>query len=69
VKKKITLAAARVNAGLTQEEMGKKIGVDRRVIISWENGSAKMRPGYVIAWAAITGFDVEDFSLPEKSTL
>lgn len=36
--KKITLKAARVNAGLTQEEAAQAINVTGRTLISWENG-------------------------------
>ena len=36
--KKITLAAARVNAGLTQAELCKKVGVCKNILIDWEKG-------------------------------
>lgn len=35
---RITLAAARVNAKMTQEEAAKSIGVTKYTIINWENG-------------------------------
>ncbi|WP_288802562.1 helix-turn-helix transcriptional regulator [uncultured Dialister sp.] len=35
---KLTLKAARVNAGLTQEEAGQRIGVSKDVISNWERG-------------------------------
>lgn len=35
---KLTLKAARVNAGYTQEEAGKLIGVSKDVISNWERG-------------------------------
>lgn len=35
---KITLAAARVNAGMTQEEAAKQMKVDRSTIRRWEKG-------------------------------
>lgn len=35
---KLTLKAARVNAGYTQEEAGKRIGVSKDVISNWERG-------------------------------
>ena len=35
---KISLAAARVNAGLTQAETAEKMGVTKRTIINWEKG-------------------------------
>lgn len=34
----ITLAAARVNAGLTQQEAANAIGVDKSTLLSWEKG-------------------------------
>ena len=34
---KITLKAARVNAGLTQKELAEKIGKSETTIIKWEN--------------------------------
>ena len=34
----ITLKAARVNAGLTQKELAKKLGVTNTTVNSWENG-------------------------------
>lgn len=39
----ISLAAARVNAGLTQEAAAKKMGVTKQTIINWEKG--KIVPG------------------------
>lgn len=39
----ISLAAARVNAGLTQEDIAKKMGVSKQTIINWEKG--KVVPG------------------------
>lgn len=45
---KITLKAARVNAGMTQKEAADKIGVSETTIINWENGktacNARMMP-------------------------
>ena len=37
---KISLAAARVNANLTQEGAAQKIGVNRSTIQNWENGKS-----------------------------
>ena len=42
-KLQITLAAARVNAGFTQEEVAKKMGISKQTIINWEKG--KNMPG------------------------
>lgn len=64
----ISLAGARVSAGLTQQEMADKLGIHRSHVVSMEKGKAPIRPAYLIAWAAITGFDVKDIFLPSEST-
>lgn len=38
---KISLAAARVNAGMTQEEVAKKMQVSKNTIINWEKSLAE----------------------------
>lgn len=35
---KISLRAARVNAGMTQEEVAKVVGKGKQTIVNWENG-------------------------------
>lgn len=37
----ITLKATRVNAGLTQKELAKELGVTTTTINSWENGDTE----------------------------
>lgn len=39
---KISLKAARINANLTQAELGKKIGRNPSTILNWENGNTKI---------------------------
>lgn len=39
----ISLAAARVNAGYTQEGVAKKMGISKQTIVNWEKG--KIIPG------------------------
>ena len=63
---KITLEAARVNAGLTQAEMADKLGISRKMVVDFESGRREMRPAYLIAYAHLTGFDVDDILLPVK---
>lgn len=42
-KLQISLAAARVNAGLTQGDVAEKMHVSRQTIVNWEKG--KVVPG------------------------
>lgn len=37
---KITMASARVNAGLTQKQLGKACRVSESTIVNWENGKS-----------------------------
>ena len=41
---KISLAAARVNAGLTQEYVANKMEVTRQSIVNWEKGKVIPKP-------------------------
>ena len=40
-KLQISLAAARVNAGLTQEEVAKQLKVSKNTVVNWENGKTE----------------------------
>jgi transcriptional regulator with XRE-family HTH domain len=68
VAKKLTIKAARVSAGYTQETMAKAIGLTREYINALENGRAPFSRAILLAWSKITGFEVDDFILPEVST-
>lgn len=37
---KITLAAARVNRGLTQKELAQMLGISNKTLCSWEKGKS-----------------------------
>lgn len=37
---KITLAAARVNVGLSQKEAAKRLGISNKTLCKWETGAA-----------------------------
>lgn len=39
-KFQISLAAARVNAGLTQEEVARSLGISKNTLINWEKGKS-----------------------------
>ena len=40
-KIRITLAAARVNAGMTQEEVSKEMHISKNTLVNWEKGKTK----------------------------
>ena len=63
---KISLRAARVNAGLSQEEMAKRLGVTREAVASWETGRVKIKDIHLYAICHVTGFAPDDLFLPDK---
>lgn len=65
---KITLEAARVNAGFTQAELAEKMGVSRATVINWEAGKSDMKAAYLYMFCGLTGLTEDDILLPEKST-
>lgn len=65
---KLTLKAARVNMGLTQDELAERMGVSRSTVIDWENGKREMRTTYVYLFCSITGLTEDDILLPVITT-
>lgn len=67
-KLQISLAAARVNAKLTQEEVAKKMRIGKRTVINWEKGVVMPSFADLNMLANIYGIPVDNIFLPEKST-
>lgn len=65
---KITMEAARVNAGLTQAELADKMGVSRQTVFDWEKGKREIKTAYLYLFCRVTGFSEDDILLPKKST-
>ncbi len=65
---KIHVNAARVNAGLSQEDLADKMGVTRQTVIAWEQNRREMSTPQVFMFCHITGFSMDDIILPKKST-
>ena len=65
---KITLRAARVNAGYTQDELAEKLKVSRATVNAWECGRADLKPHHLYAFCYATGVSEDDILLPVKST-
>ena len=65
---KITMAAARVNAHLSQAELADKMGVSRSSVIDWENGKREMRTAYAHLFCSIVGMSEDDILFPTVAT-
>lgn len=62
---KISLAAARVNAGFSQKGAAKKLGVATATLCRWERGRNKVPKMATLAMSSLYGVPEELFSLPE----
>lgn len=65
---KITLAAARVNAGMTQEQAAEKIGVTKHTIISWEKGRSIPKIAYFEMLCRVYDIPKDSIFLPDDLT-
>ncbi len=65
---KITLAAARVNAGLTQEDVARELHVSKQTIINWEKGKCAVGYAQAKALEALYGIPMDNIFLPLNFT-
>ena len=63
----ISLAAARVNAKMTQNEVAKAIGVSNQTICNWENGKAEPTYSQAKQLSKLYGISLDYIFLPEQS--
>ena len=63
---KIGLRAARANAGLTLEEVGKVIGKSAYTIAKYEKGESVPKWDVFNKLCNLYGFNVDDIFLPEQ---
>lgn len=65
---RISLAAARVNAKMTQKQVAEKMGVSKQTIINWEKG--KVVPGIpeICMMSKLYNMPEEYIFLPSYST-
>lgn len=60
---KITLKAARVNAGLTQEQVKEKTGISRSTLVGWESGKTRPRLGKLIEVCNLYGVQLTEIKI------
>lgn len=67
-KIQISLAAARVNAGLTQNDMAQKMGVSNKTIVNWEKGKIRPKAAQFHYFCELAGIDPDYIFLPHNET-
>lgn len=67
---KIRLAAARVNAGLTQRQVADALKVTQNTIVAWENGAAEPKISQARKLSDLFKMPLDNIIfLPEESNL
>lgn len=62
--KKLSLKAARVNAGLTQEEAAQAINVTGKTLISWEKGVTHPTVDKLLRLCSLYDVQISDIFIP-----
>lgn len=65
---RLTLEAARVNAGLSQADAAELFGIDRTTLIKWENGYVNLSHVTLCGMAYLYKVPVECLILPKRAT-
>ena len=65
---KISLAAARVNAKLTQDDVAKELKISKKTLCNWENGSVEPSFASLKALSDMYDIPIDNIFLPIKST-
>lgn len=63
----ISLAAARVNAGLTQADVAKALNVGKQTIVSWEKGKSEPKMSQSRELSLLYRMPLDYIFLPQKS--
>ena len=67
-KLQISLAAARVNANMTQADVAEKMHLNKQTIVNWENNRVIPKPAQLEMMCRIYDIPVDNIFLPTKST-
>ena len=62
----ISLAAARVNAGMTQEDVSRALKVSKNTIVSWEKGATEPTISRVRELSELYNIPLDNIFLPCK---
>lgn len=68
-KFRISLAAARVNANLTQAEIAKKLHIGKQTIVSWEKGETEPKVSQAMALSVLYNIPLDYIFLPTNIAL
>lgn len=62
----LSMKAARVEKGYTQEALAEKLGVTKRTYIAWENGEVQVKPYVIYSMAYLFNMESDKIRVPIK---
>ena len=63
---KITLKAARVNAGMTQDEAAHALNKTKQTIVNWESGLTEIKYRDLMRLSELYSMPIEFLNIPER---
>jgi DNA-binding XRE family transcriptional regulator len=63
----ISLAAARVNADMTQDDVAKAMKIGKQTVVNWEKGVTEPKISQIRQLSKLYDMPIENIFLPEKS--
>lgn len=63
---KIYLKSVRINAGYTQQEWAKKLGVSKDTVLNWENGKTEPTLSQIRTMSELSGIPMDFIFVPDK---
>lgn len=64
---RISLEAARVNAGLTQKELAEELGISNVTVVNWEKGVTEPTLSQLRKICQLSGIPMDFIYVPDKS--
>ena len=64
---RISLEAVRVNAGMTQKEWAKNLGVSNVTVVNWEKGNTEPSLSVLRRMSELSGIPMDFIFVPDKS--
>ena len=64
---RISLEAARVNAGLTQKELAEELGISNVTVVNWEKGVTEPTLSQLRKISQLSGIPMDFIYAPDKS--
>jgi len=60
----LSLAALRVNKGMTQQDVSDRLGVSKSTVVGWENSEGPIRDVYIYALAKLYDVEIDNIRVP-----